>query len=137
MAFLIPDPVVKTGAVLIALGALYVCWKLHTLAGAGSPGDAGLPLADYHRAELQRQRAALASVWRWYLAPFVPGMLVFVGGVSFAEDAGMPLLARFILFAITAGFMAVVFAAVWWLNAQAVKTLDTLIAEIDTARAGE
>jgi hypothetical protein len=130
MAWLIPVPAVKTGAVLVILGALYVCWKLHVLAGAGTP-DAAAPLADFHRNELLRQRSALAGVWKWYLAPFVPGILVFIGGVAFAEDAGVPLSAGVMLFATSAGFVAALFAAIWWLNQQAVAALDREIAALD------
>ncbi|MBK8197801.1 MAG: hypothetical protein IPK75_05470 [Acidobacteria bacterium] len=130
MAWLIPVPAVKAGAVLVSLGALYVCWKLHVLAGAGVP-DAAVPLADFHRTELLRQRSALASVWKWYLAPFVPGILVFIGGVAFAEDTGLPLSAGLMLFATSAGFVAAIFAAIWWLNQRAVAALDREIAALD------
>lgn len=133
MAVLIPEPVVKAGAVLIALGALYVCWKLHTLAGAASSADTAVPMADFHRAELLRQRSALASVARWYLAPFLPGILLFVGGVAFAADTGMPLTARFTLFAVSAGFVAALFGAVWWLNQRAVTALDREIEALDAS----
>lgn len=135
MAWLIPVPVVKVGAVLLILGALYVCWKLHTLAGASNAQDAAVPLADFHRAELLRQRNALASVWSWYLAPFVPGVIVFVGGVMFSPDTGLPFMAQFTVFAAAMILTAFTFGVVWWLNQQAVKALDKQIAELD--RAGE
>jgi len=138
MAWMIPPPVVKAGAGLIVLGTLYVVWMLHRKGGAGAAlPDGALPLADYHRGELVKQRDALATIWRWYLAPFVPGMLVFVGGVSFAPDTGLPLAARLIQFGTTLGLMAALFAGIAWLNAQAVKKLDAEIAALDKARAGE
>lgn len=135
MAFLIPDLFVKAGAILTALGAAYVAYALHAKAGAsaGQP-DGGEPLIDFHRAELVRQRKALATVPRWYLAPFVPGMLVFVGGVSFSPDTGLPLLARLAQFGFAVGIVGAVFAGVAWLNARAVKQLDARIAALDTAR---
>ena len=132
MAALIPQPVVKAGAVLIILGALYVCWKLHTLGGAASvPADHAASLADFHRNELVRQRSALATVWRWYLAPFVPGMVVFVGGVAFMPELTMPLTERLSLFAASAVPIAAIFALIAWLNARAVKTLDAEIKALD------
>ncbi len=136
MAVLIPEPVVKAGAALIVAGTLYVCWKLHQLGRAASTGtvDQAASLADFHRAELLRQRAALATVWNWYLAPFVPGMLVFVTGVTLVADTGLPLMARLTTFAITAGLVSAVFGAVWWLNQRAVKALDKEIAALDRAR---
>lgn len=135
MAFLIPDLVVKAGCILTALAAAYVAYALHTKASApGSQPDGGEPLLDFHRAELLRQRQALATVPRWYLAPFVPGMLLFVGGVSFTPDSGLPLMARFFQFGIATAIVAAVFAGVAWLNARAVKQLDARIAALDDAR---
>lgn len=135
MAFLIPDLIVKAGAILTAMGAAYVAFALHTKAGAtGGQPDGGEPLMDFHRAELVRQRNALATVPRWYLAPFVPGMLVFVGGVSFSPDTGLPLLARLIQFGTAVVIVGAVFAGVAWLNARAVKQLDARITALDNAR---
>lgn len=135
MAILIPEPVVKAGAGLIILGTLYVCWKLHTLARAPAAAelDRAASLADFHRGELLRQRKALAAVWKWYLAPFVPGMLVFIGGVTFTPELDLPLIARLALFAATLVPIAAIFGLVAWLNAQAVKTLDAEIAALDLA----
>ncbi|MFN3913172.1 hypothetical protein [Hyphomonas sp.] len=135
MITIIPEPMMRAGAGLIILGTLYVCWKLHTLAGASDAAglDHATSLADFHRAELLRQRMALASAWQWYLAPFVPGMLVFIGAVAFTPELTMPLMARVTLFATTAAPIAAVFGLVAWLNARAVKALDAEIAALDGA----
>lgn len=135
MACLIPVFTVKAGAILIILGALYVCWKLHKIAGrqAGQQADNAARLLDHHRSELMRQRDALASVWRWYLAPFVPGAVVFVAGVTFSPDTGLPFLAGLTIFAISMAIMGGVFTGVVWLNNRAVKQLDAEIAELDRA----
>lgn len=133
MAVIIPEPVVKAGCVLTVLGALYVCWKLHSLARAASAAEmnAAESLVDFHRAELLRQRAALASVWRWYLLPFVPGALVFVLGVSLSPDNPAPLTVKLGVLAFAIAIEAAVFLAVWWLNAQAVKSLDAEITALE------
>lgn len=133
MAVIIPEPVVRLGCGLIVVGALYVCWKLNKLARAAGGGeiDAAASLADFHRGELMRQRAALATVWRWYLLPFVPGMLVFLGGVSFTPANPAPLEAKLAVFLVGAGLCAVLFGAIWWLNARAAKALDAEIAAIE------
>ena len=135
MACLIPVFTVKAGAILIILGALYVCWKLHKIAGrqAGQQADNAARLLDHHRSELMRQRDALASVWRWYLAPFVPGAVVFVAGVTFSPDTGLPFLAGLTIFAISMAIMGSMFAGVICLNNRAVKQLDAEIAELDRA----
>ncbi len=136
IAATMPSPVIKAGALLIALGAAYVCWKLHQLGRAASKAelDAAQSLSDFHRAELLRQRDALKTVWRWYLAPFVPGMLVFLGGISFEPALQAPLAAKATVFLTGLAFQAAVFAAVAGLNAMAAKKLDAEIAALDQAR---
>jgi hypothetical protein len=135
MVVIIQEPMVRAGAALIILGTLYVCWKLHTLARASGKADLdhAASLADFHRTELLRQRTALASIWKWYLAPFVPGMLVFIGAVAFTPELDAPLMARLTLFAATAAPIAAVFGLVAWLNARAVQALDVEIKALDRA----
>jgi len=133
----VPEPIVQVGAGLIVLGALYVCWKLYQLGRAATRGEmnaAAQSWVAFHRAELVRQREALRTVWSWYLAPFIPGMVVFLAGVSFTEANPAPLPARLGVFLAGLGLMAAVFAVIWWLNAQAVKKLDVEIAAVDAAR---
>lgn len=132
-----PAPIVRAGAGFIVLGALYVCWKLHQLGRAATRSelDAGAQSwAAFHRAELTRQRDALRTVWSWYLAPFVPGMLVFLAGVSFTPANPAPLPVRLGVFLAGLGIMAGVYAAIWVLNAMAAKRLDADIAALDQAR---
>jgi hypothetical protein len=130
----VPEPIVQIGSGLIVLGALYVCWKLYQLGRAAtrSEMDAGAQSwAAFHRGELVRQREALRTVWSWYLAPFVPGMVVFLAGVSFTEANPAPLPARLGVFLAGVGLMAAVFAVIWLLNAVAAKKLDAQIAAKD------
>lgn len=139
IAWLVPQPVVRAGATLIVLGTIYVCWRLYALGRAASKAEmeAGArSWADFHRGELARQRQALSTVWRWYLAPFVPGVIVFIAGVAFAPEAGAPFWAGAATFLTVAGFVAAVFAAIAWLNARAVRRLDAEIAALDAVRNG-
>ncbi len=133
----VPEPIVQVGAGLIMAGALYVCWQLYRLGRAAtrSEMDAGArSWAAFHRGELVRQREALRTVWSWYLAPFIPGMVVFLAGVSFTEANPAPLPARLAVFLAGFGLLAAVFAVIAWLNAQGVKKLDAQIAALDRAR---
>ncbi len=137
LALSMPEPIVQVGAGLIVAGALYVCWKLYQLGHAATRSelDAGAQSwATFHRGELTRQREALRTVWSWYLAPFVPGMLVFLAGVSFTEANPAPFPARLGVFLAGLGIMASVYAVIWLLNAVAVKRLDAEIAALDRAR---
>jgi hypothetical protein len=133
----VPEPIVQIGAGLIMAGALYVCWQLYRLGRAATRSelDAGAQSwAAFHRGELVRQREALRTVWSWYLAPFVPGMVVFLAGVSFTEANPAPFPARLAVFLAGAGIMAAVFAAIAWINSLAVKKLDAQIAALDQVR---
>ena len=38
------------------------------------------PSMEFYRRELERQRDLLRDIWRWYLGPFIPGLVVFVWG---------------------------------------------------------
>ncbi|PKP81199.1 MAG: hypothetical protein CVT79_11075 [Alphaproteobacteria bacterium HGW-Alphaproteobacteria-18] len=133
VAVTVPDWGVRAGAALIMAGTLYVVWKLHTMARAAGAGeiDAALSLTDFHQGELLRQRAALATVWRWYLIPFVPGMIVFLSAVSFTPDNPTPLAAKLTVFLFSLGIVGALFAGIAWLNGRAVKALDAEIAALE------
>lgn len=129
-----PTPIIQLGAALIVLGALYVCWKLYSLGRAATKAemDQAANLTDFHRAELLRQREALSTVWRWYLAPFIPGMVVFLLGVSLSIPE-LPLAIRVAFAVVGLAIVGVVFSFVGWINALAVKRLDKELAALDRA----
>lgn len=87
-----PDPLMRAGSVLSILGTLAVVWQLRRRASSRPlPGaDSALPSRDFHRAELVRQRDALRAVWLWYVAPLVPGIIVFRWGVETNPDPSLP-----------------------------------------------
>jgi hypothetical protein len=126
-------PVAQLGAWLVALGAIYVCWKLYALARAASRRemDQAASWADFHRGELVRQRNALQSVWRWYLGPLVPGLVLFWIGAGLASPADAPPFARIVIPAIGIGVSGVAFFAIASLNAAAAKSLQAQIAALD------
>jgi len=76
-------PLARAGAIMIVAGSLYVAWALHRRASARDvPDDAGArACVAFHRQELERQRDALKSVWRWYIGPVVPGFVLLTLGV--------------------------------------------------------
>ena len=87
-----PYPLMEAGSALIILATIVVAWQLRVRgASAPLPADMGQrSWLDFHRAQLERQRDALRSVWLWYVAPFVPGMVVFRWGVETELAAGAP-----------------------------------------------
>lgn len=80
-AWFFPHWLTKLGALLTVAGAGVLAWQLHVRASARPlPAALAGSLLQFHRGELVRQRDALRSVWRWYIAPLVPGMVLFLCG---------------------------------------------------------
>ena len=73
----------RAGAVLMIAGCIYAAWQLHRRASVRrAPAQpSARACLEFHRHELERQRDALNSVWRWYTAPLVPGLLVYAIGL--------------------------------------------------------
>ena len=121
----------RVGFGLLMAGTAYVMWHLLS---KGSPGaaneSAGLSSwIQFQRRELVRQRDLLRSVWRWYLGPFVPGLVVVV--VAFGRfirgHAGHPGL----LVAADVLIFVAVFLAIGRLNAKGAQKLQRQIDELD------
>jgi hypothetical protein len=127
--FTLPNPLQKVGSVLVVLGTLYVAWQLHRRASAVPPEAAGtMPLLLFARAQLVRQRDALRSIFGWYIAPFLPGMAVFMTGTMLEKRTGEGLGT---IDAIGSAVLLAVFVGVWWLNQVGARRLQRHIAEID------
>ena len=79
------------GDALLIAGGLYMAFQLRRRGAAGTaPADRALRTwLDFHRHELQRQRDLLRDSWRWYLGPFVPGLVVIVIA-GLAANPGRP-----------------------------------------------
>ena len=83
----------------------------------------------FYRAELERQREVVTSVWSWYLAPLVPGLAVYTVGYAIkfprpAAWAGLLLMDTII---------AVAFLAIWKMNMQAARCLQRMIDDLNPA----
>jgi len=117
----------RAGAALILLATAYVVYRLqrHGSTSAMPEALALTSCVEFHRAQLVRQRDLLRSVWKWYLLPFVPGLLVMLMGRA-AEDPGRAVRATLI--------SAVVFLGIGWLNERAARRLDREIEALDAVR---
>ena len=70
-------PETRLACGLLLAGVVYVLYQLHTK-GAAKTVPESLALnncLEFHRRELERQRDLARDVWKWYLLPFVPGLL--------------------------------------------------------------
>ncbi|HEY1759873.1 MAG TPA: hypothetical protein VGG72_31165 [Bryobacteraceae bacterium] len=114
-----------TPAVLSIAGTIYVMFQLHRRASAHPlPTDVGLRGSiEFHRVELERQRNAVRSVWRWYLLPFVPGLVS--GLVVTGIDHGINLRLNGM-----GVFFVLVFVGIWALNQRGARKLDRKIQEL-------
>lgn len=81
----------------------------------------------FYRAELERQYEVVKSIWRWYLAPMVPGFLVYTIGyaIKFPRLGSLPRLA------LMDSIVALAFYATWRLNMRAARCLQRMIAELN------
>lgn len=127
-AVIFPDLVMKVGAVMVMIGAGVMAWQLHRRASARAlpAGAAAGASLSFHRAELVRQREALRAAAWWYIAPFVPGMAVFIAGMARVRADGslIPLAPLAVLLA--------AYLVIWTIvNRRAASRLQAEIEDID------
>jgi hypothetical protein len=120
---------------MIVIGTLYVAWQMHRRASAAHPGTVGtMPIMEFVRGQLVRQRDALAGVFWWYLLPFIPGMVVMiVGSMALRADEGQ---AGIIKGLIGLTVTAALFVGIWWLNQWGARKLQKNIDDIDALMGG-
>ena len=127
-AAIFAEPLVKLGSLLIIAGALVVAWQLARRTSRPDPDAEAEDVSGYYRARLVREEHMLARVGRWYLAPFVPGLLLFLLGQAKASGMGGSL-----VFLLVVAFQLLVFGSIWILNRRAAAMLRARIARIDRA----
>jgi hypothetical protein len=122
-------PLMRLGSLLIIAGAIFIMVWIYFRASA-NPIPPHIAFMDYisrYREELRRQQTALRTVWLWYLAPLVPGFVLFTIGMSrlleHAPGSGRPM---WPLWVATVG----VFAGVWLLNLWGARKLQHRIDEL-------
>ncbi len=106
---------------------------LHRMASARATPEGGAPIIDFPREELIRQRDALRTVGRWYLAPFVPGMVLVMAGRWFQSHAhGRSIETDHLIVLAVSAVMAVFMGFVWALNQWGARQLQKRIDELDS-----
>lgn len=132
MALFAPAIATRIGSALVVAGVLTAAWQLRRRASAVAPPDAegALPILAHQRAQLVRQRDALAKIGRWYLGPLVPGMIAILFAPVFTHGPAA-------LLAMNAGHIigvtafALVFGGTWWLNRRTARMLQRAIDDLD------
>lgn len=116
---------------LFIAGVLVVLINLRLQAsGRTMPAEMGsASCLEFFQSELERQRDALKNVWKWYLAPVIPGYVAlnvaFVFGFRYAG------LGRLVLLDL---FFIGLFVGIWWLNQKAAQRLQHSIDELSKNR---
>ena len=105
-----PNWALRIGWALASAYGLYVAlvvWKSQTPPMPESL-EFDTALAHY-RGELERRRRIIQTLWRWYLMPMVPGMLLIIAGATIeASKRGRPLWPALIFIALMAGMGVVI-----------------------------
>lgn len=131
-AVIFTEPLVKLGSLLVIAGTLVVAWQLARRTSRPDPGAEAQDISGYYRARLVREEHMLARVGRWYLAPFVPGLCLFLLGQAKTSGMGGSL-----VFLLVVAFQLLVFSGIWMLNRRTAAMLRARIARIDRAHTPE
>ena len=126
----VPDLLMRMGMGLSIAGGLYVAcqlWKRGSPAKTLPAEHAVAPWLEFRRRELERQRDLLRDCWRWYLGPFIPGLVV-IGIAGILRNPQM----RMRLF--IGAWAAATAAFFFWVNARnqrCARNLDRQIHELE------
>ncbi len=130
MAFVKGEALIGAASAVILAGAGRVIWSLRRNASnlERRPEDACLA---HLRRQFQHQYTALRTVPRWYIGPFVPGIMLFFAAITVktAEVTGWPAAIAGGLFSAAIAFG--LFALIIFVNWLAAKALKRKIEAID------
>ena len=115
--------VVRAGGVMVIAATVFVTYQLRRPGTATQlPAELGVTHAiDFHRAQLERQRDLVQNVWRWYLLPFMPGLVGLQIGLGVSGQASV---ARVV---VQSAVICTGFAAIHGLNRLAARRLQRRI----------
>ena len=126
------DALMRIACAVLIAGVALVVWNLSRRGAHAMPEALAIPALAFHRDQLVRQRNALRNVWRWYLAPFVPGMALFLAATWQTMRAHQSAATALVAFVPTAAIVAAAFVGIHIINRKAARRLDREIAELDT-----
>jgi len=127
-AVMLPGFLLKAGSLLTMAAAVIVARQLARRSSGPDPDAEAQDVRGYYRARLVREEHLLANVGRWYLAPFLPGLLLFLAGLAAARGLENPL-----AFALILAFQFLVFGGIWLLNRHAAARIRAHIERVDRA----
>ncbi|TGX50142.1 hypothetical protein E5A73_17110 [Sphingomonas gei] len=122
---------IRIACAAIILGTVVVMRNLWRRRPKAPDAALGAASHAFHRANLVAQRDLLLSVWRWYLAPIVPGMVLFLLAAARASAEHMPLAVALAASGVAGTLVGAMFWGIHWLNRAAARRLDVAIAALD------
>lgn len=127
-----PDWGIRIASLALIAGMCAVLRNLWHRRPANDPAMFAQDALTHYRELLAAQREALASVGRWYLAPFLPGMVIFIAAAVRAQAEAISLPAALRNGAIATAVIALIFGLIFWLNRSAARAIAAEIATLDT-----
>ncbi len=125
------DVLARIGFGLLIAGTAWVVWQLHAQGSAKRvPEDAALSsFIEFQRRELMRQRDLLRGVWRWYLGPLIPGLVVLIA--SFGRTNAHQVKHPELIIVTYSILVAAVFLGIAKLNERGARRLQQQIDRLD------
>ena len=117
---------------LFFTGLIWIVVQLHRKGSAKSmpTGIDTVTSLRFYRVELERQRELVTTVWSWYLAPLVPGFIVYTIGHAIR----VPHPAAWAGLALLDAMVALMFFVLWKLNMRTARCLDRMIHDVNGTR---
>jgi hypothetical protein len=129
---ILPGPVLKIGAGLTVLAALFYVWRLFVLIRPQRVPDGAAACLDFHRRELARQRDLCRGMWRWAILPFVvAGAVVYVGRWTALPSIGRSAGIAHLLIIAGAVVMIESFVLIWLWNLHRADKWQDQLDELD------
>jgi len=124
---------VRPGVILTLMAHLWILFALWWRARARPLPDmlAGEAALDFHRRELEHQRAAAASAWAWYILPFLPAALFLAWLVMAGKLPNMNGPSAFMGLVVTVLF----FLAIWLAFSRSAARLELELQRLGSVRA--
>jgi hypothetical protein len=123
------DVVSRVAFGLFFLGLIWIVVQLHRKGSAKRmpTGVDTVTSLHFYREELRRQRDLVTSVWSWYLAPLVPGFIVYTIGQAIRS----PHPAAWAKLTLLDASVALAFFFIWKLNMRTARCIDRMIHELN------
>ncbi|MDE1150089.1 MAG: hypothetical protein PW843_26345 [Azospirillaceae bacterium] len=110
-----PGWMLKAGGALEMLAVLYTLTQIPRRAPPKATVADGRPVevVDAYRGALIHQRDEMTAVWRWYLLPYVPGIVLMAAGSGVAIHGGGDIGTAYAILALALTIAALCLVVVW------------------------